>query len=151
MPDSAQLLYFHLGLKADDDGIVEAYPTMKLLGTAPDNLKVLIAKSFLKQLNDEQVVFIVDWLEHNTIRADRKIDSIYKHLLPKDTPLIEAKSRADRGNINTGIVGRPKKGLKGDGISKDKLSKVNKDIDNNKIRELLEKTRRELVERKVFH
>lgn len=28
MPATSQNLYFHLGLNADDDGVVEAYPVM---------------------------------------------------------------------------------------------------------------------------
>jgi len=80
MPAEAQLLFFHMVLRADDDGVVESYPIMRLLGTAPDTFKVLIAKGFIKQINEDQVVLISDWLEHNTIRADRKVDSLY---LPK--------------------------------------------------------------------
>lgn len=98
MPEGAQLLYFHMVQRADDDGIVESYPIIKLLGTAPDNLRILLAKAFIKQLNEDQVVVIPDWLEHNTIRADRKVDSIYKPLLIATYPeikLIEAKPRTD--------------------------------------------------------
>lgn len=65
MPIDSQVLYFHLGLRADDDGIVEAYPVMKLLGNTEDNLKVLVAKEFVKILNDDLVSFIIDWTEHN--------------------------------------------------------------------------------------
>jgi hypothetical protein len=72
MPAETQLLYFHMVLRADDDGVVESYPLIKLLGLAPDNFKVLIAKGFVEILNDDQVVVIIEWLEHNKIRADRK-------------------------------------------------------------------------------
>ena len=86
MPSESQLLYFHMILRADDDGIVESYPLMKLLGVAPDSFKVLSAKGFIKQLNEDQVVVITDWLEHNVIRADRKVDSIYLPLLNEKFP-----------------------------------------------------------------
>ena len=98
MPAESQLLYFHMILRADDDGVVEAYPLMKLLGSAPDVFKVLIAKGFIRQLNEDQVVVIPDWLEHNTIRADRKVNSIYYNLLKENYPdlrLIESKPRSD--------------------------------------------------------
>ncbi len=124
MPLESQALYFHLIINADDDGVVEAYPVIRLLGTAPDSLKVLLAKNLIVQLNEDQVILVTDWLEHNYIRADRKIDSIYKNLIPKNIPTLESKKRADRGNKNTGIIGRPIKGHKRDGISKVKLSKV---------------------------
>ncbi len=81
MPMEAQLVYFHMVLRADDDGVVESYPITKLLGIGSDNFKVLVAKRFIIQLNEDQVVVITDWLEHNKIRADRKKDSIYKGLL----------------------------------------------------------------------
>src|SRR3990167_9414001 len=86
MPAESQLLYFHMILRADDDGVVEAYPLMKLLGMAPDNFKVLIAKRLIVQLNEDQVIVIRDWAEHNVIRADRKVDSIYKELLLNVVP-----------------------------------------------------------------
>jgi len=85
-------------LRADDDGVVEAYPLMKLLGSPNDSFKVLLLKGFVKQLNEDQVVVIMDWLEHNMIRADRKVDSIYKELLLENAPeikLIEPKPRSD--------------------------------------------------------
>ena len=44
MPASSQNLYFHLGMHADDDGVVEAYPVMCLLGATEDDLKIIIAK-----------------------------------------------------------------------------------------------------------
>lgn len=98
MPNESQLLYFHLVLKADDDGVVESYPVIRLLGLPPDNLKVLVAKDFIKRLNAEEVIVITNWLEHNKIRADRKIDSIYKPLLNEIYPeifTITAKARSD--------------------------------------------------------
>jgi len=100
MPIESQVLYFHLGLRADDDGVVEAYPVLKILGTAEDALRVLVAKQFIKILNEDLVAYIIDWNEHNTIRADRKVDSIYKNLLIQmlpDAKPKEPKPRADTG------------------------------------------------------
>lgn len=99
MPSSTQNLYFHLGLNADDDGIVEAFSIMNQIGATEDDLKILVAKSFVIVLNDDLVSYIVDWRENNKIRADRKVDSIYKDLLLKVIPevqLLESKERADR-------------------------------------------------------
>lgn len=98
MPISSQLLYFHLGLRADDDGVVEAYNVLRLLGSAEDDLKILFSKGFIQVLNEDMVTFICDWTEHNKIRSDRKTDSIYKDLLLKmlpETKLLESKQRAD--------------------------------------------------------
>lgn len=100
MPPSTQALYFHLGLHADDDGVVEGYNVMMQTGATEDDLKILIAKGFVTVLNDDLVTYINDWRENNRIRADRKVDSIYKDLLLKMLPDIEiqhAKARADTG------------------------------------------------------
>ena len=99
MPGSTQALYFHLGMAADDDGIVEAYPIMQMVNASEDDLRLLAAKGFVKVLNEDLVTYILDWQENNKIRADRKVNSIYKDLLLQvmpETPLIEPRQRADR-------------------------------------------------------
>lgn len=99
MPHSSQALYFHLGLHADDDGVVEAYTVVQTVGAAEDDLRILCAKGFIQVLNEDLVAYITDWRENNKLRADRKIDSIYKDLLlriiPDANPL-QATNRADR-------------------------------------------------------
>ena len=100
MPPSTQNLYFHLGLNADDDGVVEGYNVMMQTGATEDDLKLLVAKGFVTVLNDDLVTYINDWRENNRIRADRKVDSIYKNLLVKMIPDIElqpSRRRADTG------------------------------------------------------
>lgn len=112
MPPSTQTLYFHLCVRADDDGVVEAFPVMRLTGSSDDELKILVAKGFVTLLNEELVTHISDWLEHNKIRPDRKTDSMYKELLLSVIPkvqLIEAKQRKDRPKDDQRTdVGRPK-------------------------------------------
>lgn len=132
MPIDCQNLYFHLGLRADDDGIVEAFSVMRLIGSPEDNLKLLHAKGFVHVLNDDLVTYITDWNEHNKLRSDRKIDSIYKDLLVQvlpDVKLLESRVRADRNknkDVNGTSHGQPKDGLSKDKLSKVKTSKVNK-------------------------
>lgn len=98
MPPSTQMLYFHLGMNADDDGVVEAFTIMRMIGSNEDDLKVLSAKQFIIVLNEDLVSFLTNWNDHNLIRADRKIDSKYKDLLirvVKGVQLLEAKSRTE--------------------------------------------------------
>ena len=88
----------HLSINADDDGIVEAYAVMRLCGACEDDLRILVAKKYVIVLNEDLVVYLTDWTENNKIRADRKVDSIYKDLLLQivpDVPMLEAKPRAD--------------------------------------------------------
>ena len=86
MPLSSQLLYFHLGMRADDEGVVEAYPVLKTVGCNEDDLKILVAKGFAQVLNEDLITYITDWNENNKIRSDRKTDSMYKDLLLKMIP-----------------------------------------------------------------
>ena len=98
MPASSRLLYFDLGMRADDDGIVEAYTVIRATGATEDDFKILVAKNFLKVLNEDMVSYITDWSENNRIRPDRKVDSIYKGLLIQvlpDVELVEKRERAD--------------------------------------------------------
>jgi len=113
MPVDSQTLYFHLCMNADDDGVVEAYSVLKITGSNEDNLRVLSAKCFIRVLNDDLVSHILDWTEHNLIRSDRKVDSIYKNLLLQIVPEIELqepKPRADTGKI----TGKPMDGQRTD-------------------------------------
>jgi len=126
MPIDAQLLYFHLGIRADDDGVVEAYSAMKLVGSSDDNLKVLVAKGFVEVLNDDLVVFIVDFYEHNKIRADRKVDSIYKGLLEDNNiKTIEPKPRSDVKDNSRRLGGQSTDSIGKVRLGKVKLSKSN--------------------------
>ena len=129
MPATSQNLYFHLGMLADDDGIVEAYPVMCTTGASEDDLRVLVSKKFVTVLNQDTVTYINDWLEHNTIRADRKKDSIYKDLLLEvvpDAEIIEAKqsyySRRKEICQTNGRQNADKEQTNGS-LSKDKISK----------------------------
>ncbi len=83
LPLEAQALYFHLIQNSDDDGVVEAFPVVRMIGVSEDSLGLLIVKEFIRPLNDEMVYFIVDFHEQNTVRKDRYSPSIYKHLLEK--------------------------------------------------------------------
>lgn len=98
LPTECQALYFHLQLDADDDGVVEPFAVMRMLGSAPDNLRLLVAKRFLIELNEDEVCFIKDWREHNEIRADRIVPSIHRKLLLDKVPdikLVTPKPRSD--------------------------------------------------------
>lgn len=83
MPPSSRLLYYDLGMVADDDGIVEAFTVIRTTGAVEDDLRVLISKGFVSLLNDELVAYITDWNKNNQIRKDRYQPSIYQNLLVK--------------------------------------------------------------------
>lgn len=77
MPISSQLLYFHLVMRADDEGFVgNPKKIMRLIGVQEDDMKVLLAKRFLLSF-DSGIVVIKHWLIHNTIRMDRFNETTY--------------------------------------------------------------------------
>ena len=71
MPLSAQCLYFHLAMRADDDGFVNCTKkVVRLLGASDDDLKLLAAKQFVLPFQSG-VIVIRHWRVHNYLRADR--------------------------------------------------------------------------------
>lgn len=83
MPQTSRLLYYDLGMSADDDGIVEAFTVIRTTGAAEDDLRVLASRGFITVLNDDLVSYITDWSVNNQLRKDRHKPSIYAELLVK--------------------------------------------------------------------
>ena len=78
MPMSAQSLYFHINMQADDDGFVGNVKTIKrMIGASDDDLKLLIAKQFLIPF-ETGIVVIRDWKIHNYIQKDRYTETFYQ-------------------------------------------------------------------------
>lgn len=77
MPLSAQALYLHLSMNADDDGVVNAPSRItRMVGGSPDDLKILIAKKFLIHFDDIEI--IKAWRINNYIQKDRYTPSKYQ-------------------------------------------------------------------------
>jgi hypothetical protein len=71
MPLSTQSLYFHLAMRADDDGFVNnPKKIVRMLGTGEDELKVLFSKKFIIGF-ESGVIVIKHWKIHNYIQKDR--------------------------------------------------------------------------------
>ena len=71
LPVSAQALYFHLGMRADDDGFVNSpKKILQLIGSNPDDLKVLIAKGYVIPF-ESGIIVITHWRTNNYVRCDR--------------------------------------------------------------------------------
>jgi len=80
MPTSSQLLYFHLSLNADDDGVVEGYNVMRMINCTEDDLHILVDKKLIKILDEDLVTYITDWDEHRGINetAHKRISYKYR-------------------------------------------------------------------------
>ena len=77
MPLTTQALYFHLSMRADDDGFVSNAKRIKtMIGASDDDLKLLIAKRFVLTF-ESGVVVIKHWRIHNYIQNDRYTPTTY--------------------------------------------------------------------------
>ncbi|MCD5256761.1 phage protein [Pediococcus pentosaceus] len=81
MPLSAQALYLHLIMNADDDGFIgNARTILRMVGASNDDLKLLIAKQFILSF-DDGITVVKDWRIHNYIQKDRYHRTMYKEHL----------------------------------------------------------------------
>lgn len=77
MPLSTQALYFHLCMRADDDGFINnPRKIARMIGSTDDDFRVLTAKRFVIPF-DSGVVVIKHWKIHNYIQSDRYRPTVY--------------------------------------------------------------------------
>ena len=78
MPISARLLYYELGMRADDDGFVDDWKKILLFtGLKNDDLKVLVAKNFIIPF-ETGVIVIRHWRLNNYLQNDRFKPTVYQ-------------------------------------------------------------------------
>ena len=100
MPLSTQSLYFHLSMRADDDGFINnPKKIQRIVGASDDDLKLLIAKNFIIPF-ESGIVVIKHWRIHNYIRNDRYKSTVYE----------EEKSMLDTKDNNAYVL-RPSSGI----------------------------------------
>ena len=77
MPLSTQALYFHLNMRADDDGFINnPRKIMRMIGASEDDMKVLLTKRFIIGF-ESGVVVVKHWRMHNLLRKDRYTETHY--------------------------------------------------------------------------
>ena len=92
MPMSSRLLYYDLGMNADDDGFVEHFMVLRMTGATQQDLGVLEINGLVK-IFDDNVLWIRDWKENNYIRNDRYVPSKYLSVYSLETigiPMVDA-------------------------------------------------------------
>jgi len=81
MPVTSRLLYYDLGMRADDDGFVSNWKKILLFtGMKEDDMKVLIAKKFVIPF-ESGVIVIRHWRMNNYLQNDRTKPTIYQEEL----------------------------------------------------------------------
>ena len=121
MPATAQLLYFHLSMHADDDGFLKnPRSIMRMVGSKDDDMKLLIAKQFLIPF-ESGVVVIKHWKIHNYIRSDR-----YKPTICEEKSLVTmGKDMVYQMTTDCLPIGIPNVSL--DGYQMDTQDRIGKD------------------------
>ena len=77
MPLSTQALYFHLSMRADDDGFLNnAKKIMRLICANQNDYDLLLVKKFIIQFEDG-ICVIKHWRINNYLRKDRYKETIY--------------------------------------------------------------------------
>lgn len=80
MGQGARLLYYDLGIQADDHGFVQPKRIMRMTGASEDDLRVLIAKKFVLPF-ESGVIVIRHWKKNNYLQTDRLKDTLYQEEL----------------------------------------------------------------------
>ena len=100
MSAEARLLYYDLGMSADDDGIVEAFSVLRMSGFDEKPLNELQEKGFVSILNGDLVACICDWNVNNYLRKDRYTPSVYSGLIrAKEQAENEGKSADEQAGV----------------------------------------------------
>lgn len=119
MPASTQSLYFHMLLRADDDGFI-ASPKgiLRIISASEDDLKLLLAKQYLFRF-ESGVVVIKDWKIHNYIQSDR-----YKPSLQPERELLTITANKEYTLNNSGVSTLDTKCIQDVSIGKVRLGKA---------------------------
>ena len=109
MPTSTQALYFHLAMRADDDGFVSnPKKVMKICGAAEDDYKILIGKRFIIPF-EKGICVIKHWKIHNYLRKDTYKETRY---IEEKSQIIEKEngSYTERGRLVDGSATQVREG-----------------------------------------
>lgn len=120
LPLTAQALYFHLSMRADDDGFVNnPKKIQRMIGASDDDCKLLVLKQFIITF-ESGVIVIKHWKLHNYIQSDRYKSTIYaeeKATLSIDENKVYAQCIQDVYTMDTQVR------LGKDSIGKDSIGK----------------------------
>ena len=83
MPATSQALYFHLGMRADDDGFISSPKKVtNIVNCSIDDLKILISKGYVIPF-ESGIVVVRHWHQNNYVRTDRYVHTIYTDEMSK--------------------------------------------------------------------
>lgn len=130
MSQSAQNLYFHFGMNADDDGFCEVFTIMRMTDSKPDDLQSLHSRNFIYMI-DSKVCIVKDWHENNQLRVDRyKPSKYFENEKYKELYMTIMSEKIKEISIYSGLLssGKP---IGNQMEPQDRVGKVRKGKDNN--------------------
>lgn len=137
MPASTQNLYFHLAMRADDEGFIDnPKKIMRVVGASQDDMNVLLTKRFIIAF-ESGIIVIKHWKMHNYIRADRLKPTVYV----KERALLDVKEN-DSYTLRQTDVGQlpdkrqPDVSIGKVRLGKDRLDEVSKDKGKEKDKDI---------------
>lgn len=78
MPLSAQNVYFHLSMRADDDGFLNnAQKTIRMIGASKEDYEILLSCGFVIDFGNG-ICVITHWNMNNYIRSDRYKETVHQ-------------------------------------------------------------------------
>ena len=129
MPPSAQCLYFHLSMRADDEGFVNSpRKIQRMIGASEDDCRLLVAKRFLIPF-DTGVVVIRHWRIHNYIQKDRYKETMYR----EERSMLSQDQNGAYDLMDTTCIQNVSNLETQDRLGKDSIGKISlgKEIDNS--------------------
>lgn len=128
MPLSTQALYFHLGMRADDDGFINnPKKIVRMIGASEDDYKLLMAKNFVMPF-DSGIIVIKHWKLHNYIPKDRYKPTVYT----EEKTMLELKDNGVYTRCIQGVHGMDTQVSIGkSNIGKSKVVEVSGDVYGN--------------------
>lgn len=128
LPVKSRLLYYDLGMEADDDGAVDVLSVLRKTGATERELEPLVEENFVSVLLQEPpVIYINDWKRNNLIRKDRYTEGLYRELVeratgqPNDTQRLTSGQPNDNQWLTQTRLGQDRQGQ--DRIDQDRTDK----------------------------
>lgn len=119
MPLTAQALYFHLSMRADDDGFVNnPKKIQRMIGATDKDCKLLISNKFIITF-ESGIIVIKHWKIHNYIQKDRYQETVYK----QEKTMLDTKDNKAYTLINSPCIHNVYKMDTQDRLGKDSIDK----------------------------
>lgn len=120
---SAQALYFHLNMNADDDWFVSPKRIMRMIWSPDDDIKLLVMKWFVLPFSD-WVIVITHWkVNNNQIKLDRYTPTVYQEHL-RNMSCIDKVYALELVGVQNGDILEPKSRVEKNRIEKNRVENI---------------------------